>query len=332
MDWENPENLAGQRLMLGFNGPEFNDEVIEIIDRFKAGGIILFRQNIESPEQVARLCARIQEHARSSGLVPLFIAIDQEGGTVSRLRPPFTQFAGNPSIQTRGQAREFAKTTALELSHAGINMNLAPVMDVCPERGDTIMKARAFKGDARMVAELGCQIIQTLQENGIMAVAKHFPGIGRTVKDSHYFLPVLDAGLEILEPSDMVPFKAAQNAGVSGIMLSHISYPRLDDQWQASLSPAIAHDLLRTRMGFQGLSLTDDLDMKAISHDMETCVHQILRAGIDLALICHQGPAMAEAFNEMVRRFETSRELRASGKVCADRIVSAKKAYLAGLF
>ena len=331
MDLNNPDHLAGQRLMLGFNGPEFSNEIKRIIDRFKAGGIILFRQNIESPEQVARLCSQIQDYARSKDRPPLFIAVDQEGGTVSRLPPPFTQFAGNSHIQTLDEAKRFARITASELNEVGINMNLAPVMDICPGKGDSVMKDRAFPGDAQEVAKLGCHVIRTLQENGIMAVAKHFPGIGRTIKDSHHFLPVVDLDPKILEQNDMLPFMAAQKTGVCGIMLSHIFYPRLDDSWQASLSPAIAHELLRNKLGYEGLTLTDDLDMKAVSHDMETCVGQIIKAGIDLVLICHQGPAMEQAFNEMVRLFKTQEKLRALGRICTNRILETKKKYLSDL-
>ncbi|WP_244154348.1 glycoside hydrolase family 3 N-terminal domain-containing protein [Desulfospira joergensenii] len=332
MHWENPETLAGQRLMLGFEGTRFNRDVEEIIDRFKAGGIILFRQNIESPDQVARLCSQAREFAASLGLPPLFIAVDQEGGTVARLRAPFTEFPGNPFIRTEQEAEQFARITAQELKGAGINMNLAPVMDVAPKGLDSIMKDRAFPGDAQRVSLLGCRVIKTLQENGIMAVAKHFPGIGRTIKDSHHFLPVLDIDPETLEEADIIPFAAAKKAGVSGIMLSHISYPRLDDQWQASLSPVIAGEMVRKGLGYSGLTLTDDLDMKAISHDMETCVHQILRAGIDLALICHQGPNMEIAFNEMVRLLETDEKLYSAGRESLDRIMAAKKKYLSELF
>ena len=321
-------HLAGQRLMLGFNGTEFNKDLETIIRDYQAGGIILFKPNIVSPDQVAALCADVRAFAASLNLPPLFIAVDQEGGAVSRLPPPFTRFDGNPFIRTRKQAAAFARITAKELKQAGINMNLAPVMDVVPPDTDSIMKTRAFPGDADTVSSLGATVIKTLQSSGIMAVAKHFPGIGRTVLDSHHHLPELDAALSDLQAVDLVPFEAAVRADAAGIMISHIFYPRLDPRWQASLSTAIAHDLVRHTLGFDGLVLTDDLDMKAIDQDMDTCMARILASGIDLALICHQGPDIETAVNALTRQLTSDQTMQASGRVCLERIYRYKEQYL----
>ncbi len=285
--------MAGQRLMLGFDGLVFNDELKYIINELNAGGIILFKQNIESPDQVTRLCHDCQDYAKACDTPPLFIAVDQEGGVVARLKSPFTQFDGNPFIRTIEEAKAFAQVASDELKQSGFNMNMAPVLDWVPEGVDSIMKTRAFKGDIKTVSLLGNQMITTFQENGIMAVAKHFPGIGRTIKDSHFHLPILDIDPGTLKKTDMVPFVDAKANDVAGVMLSHIFYSQLDDQWQASLSPAIAHDLLRDKLGYDGLVMTDDLDMKAINKDIRTCIHQILRSSIDMVLICHKGPNIA---------------------------------------
>ena len=322
------EFMAGQRLMLGFDGTGMNETLERVICEFRAGGIILFRPNIQDQKQVETLCREAQELAASQGLPPLFIAVDQEGGTVARLRgPDFTEFPGNDHIRTLDHAERFARITARELAACGINMNLAPVLDIAWD-GESIMKKRAFPGDEVQVAELGCQVIESLQNEGIMAVAKHFPGIGRTVLDSHFTLPTLDMDLEGLEAADMVPFKRAMDKGVTGVMLSHIFFPQLDSEWQASLSPAIAKDLLRGKLGYSGLTLTDDLDMKAISHDMATCVDQILSADIDLTLICHTGPDMETAFGHMVDAMEKKEDIREQGQTCLDRLLDVKTRYL----
>jgi beta-N-acetylhexosaminidase len=327
-NFQSTNDLTGQRLMLGFDGQTLNAELKHLIDEYRAGGIILFKPNIESPEQLQRLCMDARNYALDQGLPDLFVAVDQEGGQVARLRKPFTQFPGNPHMKTLEDALEFARITASELSDMGINMNMAPVMDVAPPDVDSIMKDRVFKGDARRVAELGSAVIQGLQKGGVMAVAKHFPGIGRTVKDSHFFLPELDAPLSDLEQTDLVPFEAAKKVQVSGVMLSHILYPKIDPDWQASLSKTIAYDLLRRDMGYQGLVMTDDLDMKAISHDMDTCIHKIMTAQIDMALVCHAGPNIAEARNALIKYLETDRQLFESGQICVKRILSAKKMFL----
>lgn len=323
-----PPEMSGQRLMLGFDGIELNNDLKHIINDIKAGGIILFRRNIKTPEQVADLCSACQDYARSCGVPPLFISVDQEGGVVARLKEPFTLFKGNPFIESREDAQNFATVTANELKQVGINMNLAPVLDIAPVGVDSIMKDRVFKGNAKKVSTLGMEVIRTLQENGIMAVAKHFPGIGRTIKDSHFHLPVLDIDLDTLERSDMVPFVTAKNEGVSGIMLSHILYPKLDPEWQASLSPFIVNDLLRSHIGYDGLVMTDDLDMKAIEHDMKTCIQQILLSGIDMTLICHKGPNIDVAFNEILHLLNENKTLYAMGKKSIERILRFKKKYL----
>jgi beta-N-acetylhexosaminidase len=319
---------AGQRLMLGFDGIDLNDDLRHLIRDLGVGGLILFKRNIETPGQVKALCDSCRAYATSCGLPPLFIAIDQEGGTVARLREPFTLFKGNPYIETLEEARHFATVTAQELKSIGVNMNFAPVLDVAGDNEDSIMKDRAFKGPPERVAVLGTEIIRTFQENGILAVAKHFPGIGRTVKDSHFFLPELEIELPVLETSDLIPFMAAKDEGVSGIMLSHILYPRLDKKWPASLSPFIARDLLRDRMGYEGLVMTDDLDMKAIQKDIETCIRRILASGIDMALICHNGPNIDKAFHEIRRLLQEDETLSALGKKSIDRILRVKRKYL----
>ena len=158
-----------------------------------------------------------------------------------------------------------------------------------------------------------------------MAVAKHFPGIGRTVQDSHFHLPVLNIDLKTLEQSDMIPFKNAKESDVSGIMLSHISYPKLDHKWQASLSPFIANDLLRSQMGYEGLVITDDLGMKAIRHDMKTCIQQILKSGIDIALICHKGPDIDIACNEIKKQISQNKNLYQACNISLQRILKYKK-------
>jgi len=320
--------MAGQRLMLGFDGIELNDDVKHIIGDIRAGGIILFKRNIETPDQVKALCESCQAYAESCGIPPLFISIDQEGGAVARLREPFTVFKGNPFIEMVDEASNFAVITAQELKSIGVNMNFAPVLDVVADQANSIMKDRAFRGNAEMVALLGTEVIRTFQKNGIMAVAKHFPGIGRTIKDSHFFLPELDIDLSVLKQSDLIPFMAAKNEGVTGIMLSHILYPRLDEKWPASLSPFIAGDLLRTQIGYDGLVMTDDLDMKAIEKDIEICIRQILTSGIDIALICHKGPNIDKAFHEIIKLFQEDETLFLFGKKSVERILRIKQKYL----
>jgi beta-N-acetylhexosaminidase len=322
------EFLAGQRLLLGFDGTQLNDDLKHLIRDIQTAGIILFAQNIDTPDQVKSLCRECQQFARSCGLPPLIVAVDQEGGTVARLKNGFTRFDGNPAIRSVDDARYFARITARELKSVGIHMNFAPVLDVVSDQPDSIMKDRAFQGDAQQVAVLGTAVIETFQQHGLMAVAKHFPGIGRTVLDSHFHLPTLDAPVNELESSDLIPFKAAMEKAVSGMMLSHIFYPQLDAQWQASLSSAIARDLLRKQMNYDGLVMTDDLDMKAIGHDIQTCLYQIMIAQIDLALICHKGPNIDTAFAYLCSAMSDDPHLLEMGQTAVQRILRFKNKYI----
>ena len=324
------EQLAGQRLMVGFEGKQFNARLKFLIRDLKVGGIILFSQNVETPDQVKNLSGAVQKYALLKGQPPLMIAIDQEGGQVARLKEPFTQFPGNSAMTDVADAVYFAQTTATELAQAGINMNLAPVMDVAPEEITSIMAARSFGQDPLWVSKLGRAIISHLQKNNIMAVAKHFPGIGRTEADSHIDLPSCDCDLAELETCDLIPFADSIGLEVAGIMLSHVIYKKIDPRWPASLSRRIARKLLRKHMRFSGVSMTDDLDMGAINkhYDIKTAIRQILHADIDMTLICHQGPNIEIAYEEILKHLRGSPEIEAMGIESVKRIMALKQKYL----
>jgi beta-N-acetylhexosaminidase len=324
------EQLAGQRIMAGFEGTELSDGLKFLIDTVKVGGVILFSGNVKTPGQIKNLCESIQDYAGSCGQPPLIIAIDQEGGQVARLKEPFTVFPGNPAMEGEEDAARFAATTSTELLGVGINMNMAPVMDVAPEGALSIMAGRVFGHDPYRVSKMGVAVIEGLQTKKIMAVAKHFPGIGRTLLDSHYDLPSLDAGFSDLESFDLIPFKAAIRHNVAGIMLSHILYTGIDDKWPASLSVKIAKELLRDSMGYEGLVMTDDLDMGAVKNhfDIMTSVRQIVSAGIDMMLICHAGPDIELAFGEVLKNMRDSQKALDDAGKSVSRIMLHKEEYL----
>ncbi len=322
--------IAGQRLMLGFDGTAFSEDLAHLIRDLKAGGVILFSRNIAGPAPLASLCRDMQRCAHEAGQPPLLIAIDQEGGPVARLKAPFTQFTGNARMLGGEDALAYARITAAELRSAGINMNMAPVMDVSPQEIASVMAGRAFGHDPEHVARMGTLVIDELQRNGVMAVAKHFPGIGRTTLDSHLDLPVLEASCAALEGSDLLPFRAAITHGVAGVMLSHILYPQIDPLWPASLSECIARDLLRGQMGYRGVVMTDDLDMGAIAGRWPTvtCMRQILAAEVDLALICHRGPAMETAYETIQAALLAEPKLMAAARASTQRILDLKRRYI----
>ncbi|MGD9212944.1 MAG: glycoside hydrolase family 3 N-terminal domain-containing protein, partial [Desulfobacteraceae bacterium] len=269
-----------------------------------------------------------QEYAAFCGQPKLFIAIDQEGGQVARLKPPFTQFAGNAHMKDEADAIEFARVTAAELSDIGVNMDMAPVLDVAPKDINSIMAERSFGSDPDWVGQMGAAVINHLQRNKIMAVAKHFPGIGRTVLDSHLELPDLAASMEDLN-IDLLPFQKAVDASVAGIMLSHIRYLRIDPVWPASLSSAVVKDLLRDQMGYQGVVMTDDLDMGAIKkhYSITTAMEQIIAAQVDIALICHKGPDIQTAF-DFLKAYYLKEDKEETALEPIMRIMALKEDYL----
>jgi len=324
------EQLAGQRLMVGFDGTELTDDIKFQIDTIKVGGVILFARNLETPTQVRRLCFSIQDYARFCGLPPLFIAVDQEGGVVARLKAPFTEFPGNPAMRGPEDAIQFAETTAKELTEAGFNMNMAPVMDVAPEGFDSVNVKRIFGHDPAYVAQMGSTVIRHLQKNGLMAVAKHFPGIGRTIRDSHHELPTLDSSLADMEAYDLIPFQAAVENRAAGIMLSHIRYAGIDPEWPASLSKKIAGDLLRAQLGYNGLVITDDLDMGAIAkhYDIKTIIQRVTNANVDIALICHPGPNIEAARDQILQSMREDDGLYAAGLASVSRMAELKNQYI----
>ncbi len=328
------EQLAGQRLMVGFTGKVLDDELKSMISELHVGGLIIFKRNVSDPSQLAELCESAQAFAAESGSPPLMISIDQEGGPVARLGPPFTVFPGNRSIgeaRSKAAATEFGTTAARELKEVGININFAPVLDVVPQGLDSaVMADRIFDEEPELVAELGGVVIRTLQDNGVAATAKHFPGIGRTIIDPHEELPHIDARQQDLESTDFVPFAAAVQSGVAAVMLSHVIYGDLDPVWPAGISTVISRDLLRQTMGFEGVSISDDLDMGAMAkhYDVDTTVSRSLDAEVDIILICLDRARIDTAYEALLRAMRHSPDARSKALVSVQRILNLKDRYV----
>jgi beta-N-acetylhexosaminidase len=318
------DHLIGQRLMVGFDGTQWNADLAFCLSELAPGGLILFSANIQTPEQVRALCTDAQKCAADLGLPPLIIAVDQEGGPVARLRPPaFPLFKGAAEMEGLADARAFARLAADVLSPIGINMNMAPVLDLdCPTL-ESVMRSRAFGPDPETVSSMGLTLIKDLQERGIMAVAKHFPGIGRTTLDSHRQRPDLDTDKDTLLKVDGAPFQAAIAEGVAAVMLAHIRYTAIDKKWPASLSRRVVQDLLRQRLQYEGVVITDDLDMGAIvrHYGDDLLLERIVRAGVDIALICHKGPRRDCSLDLLKRAIEktarTEEHQKSVGRILA---------------
>jgi beta-N-acetylhexosaminidase len=288
------DSKIGQLFMVGIPGPGLDEGTEALIRDCNLGGVILFSRNIKDPLQLATLCHDLQEKAMTYHGRPLILAVDQEGGRVARLKEPFTVFPGNSAVGANDhpveKAIEFGRVTANEMKLVGLNMNLAPVVDVQRGEPEKHLAGRSFGEDPDKVALLGRTVVRSLQENGIMAVAKHFPGLGRTTVDPHFQLPRIEIGQEEIERINLPPFQAAIDEGVSSVMTSHAIYPAFDSKNPATLSPLILLNLLREKMAFDGLLITDDLEMGAIAKhwSVAEAAHRAFQAGADILLICKE--------------------------------------------
>ena len=279
---------AGQLAIAGFAGHSIPPELRALAREFDLGGVIFFARNVESPEQVADLAREAQSLAKE---LPLWVSVDQEGGRVARLKAPFTIW---PPMLTLGRsgdevlAARFAKALAAELKAVGISLDYTPVLDIRTNPKNPVIGDRALADKAEDVARLGRTIIGTLQAEGIAACGKHFPGHGDTSTDSHFELPLIEHPPDRLDAVELVPFKAAIEAGVASIMTAHILVPALDETRPATLSRAVVDGLLRKQLGFDGLVFTDDLEMKAISarYGSAEATVAAIGAGCDAVLLC----------------------------------------------
>ena len=282
---------------------EMNEEVAEIIDEFDLGGVILFAQNVKTTEQTAKLTHDLQQVAINDedGNLPLLTTIDQEGGIVTRLGTG-TNFPGNMAIgATKNEQSSYDTGSVIgkELNSLGINVNFAPSVDVNNNPLNPVIGLRSFSSNPDLVAKLGVKMIEGIQSNGVAAAAKHFPGHGDTATDSHYGLPKVDKSLEELKKVELKPFQAAIDNGVDMIMTAHIQFPQIEKdtytsikdgqeiQIPATLSDDILTGLLREDMNFDGVIITDALNMAAIAEnfgEVET-VKMAFEAGVDIALM-----------------------------------------------
>ncbi len=294
--------------MVGLPGTELDPGTETLIREYGIANFILFKRNVVDPLQVFRLCQDLKRTCREAGLPLPLISIDQEGGRVTRLIPPFTQFmapsdmaaSANPATELK----RFGAITARELNLIGCNMNLTPVVDLAVPGADAVMKGRTLGSDPELVARLGNTVISGLQGKGILATAKHFPGIGRVQLDPHAELPVIDSPLAELRTRDLAPFQRAIEVHVAAIMTAHVIYPQLDAKVPATLSYDIITELLRHEMHFEGLVIADDMEMGAIEKHfgLEDAAVQAFMAGVDLVLFCHKHEKAVRAF-EAIRNY-----------------------------
>lgn len=286
----------GQMVMIGIQGTKVDDDSLYMLNQYHMGGVILFDRNMESPEQVKQLTSDLQ--AQSNEKVPLFIGIDEEGGDVVRMAEKLTPPPSQKEIGATGdieQAKTWAIKTAKSLKDIGINVNFAPVADVGSN------DKRSYSTDANTVIDFVRAATKGYQQENIIYSLKHFPGIGKGKVDSHVDSSSIDVTKEILMAEDILPFKTIIDENDPNdyfILVSHLKYPALDEEYPASLSSKIMTDLLRNKLGYKGIIITDDMEMGAVANhnDFRSIGVKAIKAGADIVLVCHEYEHQQEVY------------------------------------
>lgn len=298
----------GQLIMAGIHGIEVNDEVRMLIRDYKVGNIILFARNIVSPKQLFELNKELQKIAMEEIGIPLYISIDQEGGMVSRIQDGATFFPGAMTISATNNleyAYQVGDLMGKELINLGVNMNLAPILDINNNPKNPVIGVRSYADTPEEVSLYANATIKGLQ-NSVVATAKHFPGHGDTTVDSHLGLPTVTKVRSELEKFEFKPFRSAINEGVQAIMSAHINFTDLTEGVPVTLSKKALTGLLREEMGFEGLIITDALEMKAIDTHYGAVEASLmtLQAGANLLCICHDIPYITGASERIERALQ----------------------------
>jgi beta-N-acetylhexosaminidase len=301
------ETQAARLFTVGFHGKTMGDDLSRSLAR-GVGGVIFFSRNVGLPAELAELTSAIKRQAGRA--IPL--ALDQEGGKVARLRQGFSEL---PTMRALGEtgnaslAREVGALIGRELRAVGFDMNYAPVLDIDTNPDNPVIGSRSFGRTPELVSEFGVALAAGLESVGVAACGKHFPGHGDTSRDSHLELPRLAHSLERLRRIELQPFAAAVAAGIPSLMTAHVIFDPLDPLYPATMSRAIVHGLLREELGYDGLVVTDDLEMRAITdhYGVEDAVVRGLLAGVDQFLCCHTAGLAERGIEAVVHAVEAGR-------------------------
>ena len=283
--------MLGQKLIFGFHGTELSEEFKSLLREYKIGNVILFLRNVQSADQLRKLCADIQKLILEETGYPAFIVIDQEGGMVTRLPQDAVNTPCAMSLAATGDPTNAAKASEItirQLRGLGANFNMAPVLDVNNNPKNPVIGIRSFGDQEQKVAAFGVAAAKPYENSGILCCGKHFPGHGDTAVDSHLGIPKVEKTEEELEQLELIPFRAAAEAGIPAIMISHVMFPNIEkEQVPCTMSRYIVTDLLKKKIGYKGLILTDCMEMLAIQEHYGTPEGAVaaLKAGIDLAEI-----------------------------------------------
>ena len=322
----NSAKQLGQLLIVGFDGTEMSPRLFDLLTRVQPAGVILFARNIASGPQTHKLLKDCQSCVRE----PLFTCVDLEGGRVDRFRKITGSTPAAAEVFASGEPRFFRKHGEIigkTCRTLGFNVNFAPVLDLAFEASRTVMSSRSVSEDARDVIHYAREFLAGLSSAGIIGSGKHFPGLGEGDLDSHQDLPVITKSFKKLWEQDLVPYRA-MNRQLPMVLISHANYPAITrDKLPASLSKKWITDVLRRRIGYRGLIVSDDLEMGGVlkAASIDEAAVEFIRAGGDLCLICHQQEFVEQAFETMQRTFARDAGFRKRVQESAKRVSAFKR-------
>lgn len=286
------DEKVGQLVIVGLDGYEMDDNTRQMIDNRFVGGFVLFSKNIKDAPQTQSLINSLKITNQKNKL-PLFISVDEEGGLVSRLPKEFKKLPTNKKIGEKNDSDlcyKIGTLTADAIKQFGYNMNFAPVLDIFSNPKNTVIGSRAFGSNPETVSSLGIRTMQGIKDGGVVSVVKHFPGHGDTLVDTHMGLARVDYDLERLNSFELIPFKTAIDSGADAVMVAHIIMDKIDSLNPATMSYEVVTGLLRNKLGFDGVVITDDMTMGAIvkNYDIAEAAVTSINAGCDIILVCHE--------------------------------------------
>lgn len=311
------EEKIGQMIFGGVEDTVFNDKTKSLVVDYKLGGIILFKKDLDNTEQSVELLNNIKVENQNNK-VPIFLGVDQEGGRVERLPDEVTSLPTNKVIGERNNedlSYNIGTVLGEQLNTYGFNLNFAPVLDVNSNPDNPIIGDRSFSNDPGVVSKLGIKTMQGMQAKNIVTAVKHFPGHGDTAVDSHLELPTVDKSLAEIAEMELIPFKYAIEAGVDIVMSSHILLPQIDTEYPASMSAKIINGLLRDQLGYDGVVVSDDMTMKAITDnfDIGEASVEAVNAGTDLVIVAH-------GHDTIIHVIESLKKAVTDGRLTEERI------------
>ena len=327
----------GQRLVTGFPGTELTEDFRRMVREYKISNVILFRENITDCAQLKQLCGEIQALVRRETGHGAFITADQEGGLVTRLPGDAVNVPGAMAIAATGDPENAYRAgllTGRELRALGVNFDLAPSVDVNSNPENPVIGARSYGDTPQEVSRYANRMIRGLLDGGVLCSAKHFPGHGDTDTDSHLALPCVDKSMEELERTELLPFREAVRAGVPAVMTTHILFPQLEpEHLPATMSRRIMTGVLREQMGFDGLIVSDCMEMRAIKDHFGTVngVVAAMAAGVDLVFISHDTLLSGQAARAAEQAVAEGRLSAAEMQASVQRILALKEKWVDGM-